>query len=129
MWRPLTTGRRLLIVLDDARDAEQVRPLLPGSGGSAVVITGRPRLYGLAYVHWLKLGGLGEDDSVALLESLVDAHLLDPGGLDRYYYHEPLRMFARSRAFADDGPEASQAALTRLVRFYGAEDGRLRAGA
>jgi hypothetical protein len=55
-------------------------------------------------------------------------HLLEPGGLDRYYYHEPLRMFARSRAFVDDGPEASQAALTRLVRFH-SEEVRLRADA
>jgi hypothetical protein len=68
-------------------------------------------------------------DTAALLESLVDVHLLEPGGLDRYYYHEPLWMFARSRAFADDGPEASQAALTRLVRFHSAEEGRLRASA
>jgi hypothetical protein len=61
-------------------------------------------------------------DTAALLESLVDVHLLEPGGLDRYYYHEPLLVFARSRAFADDGPEASQAALTRLARFYSAEE-------
>jgi DNA-binding SARP family transcriptional activator len=236
LWRTLTTGRRLLVVLDDARDAEQIRPLLPGPGGSAVMITARQRLYGLAYVHWLKLGGLSEDDSVALLErligadrvrpemadvrelvrrtaglpqvlraigariasrpgwsiaearqrlgppapgspvlppecgaierpyasvmeqlspaqarafrllsvadgpdvslaaasavldlslsdtaavleSLVDVHLLELGGPDRYFYHEPLWRFARSRAFADDGPEASQAALTRIIRF------------
>jgi hypothetical protein len=67
-------------------------------------------------------------DTAALLESLMDAHLLEPGGLDRYCYHEPLQMFARSRAFADDGPEASQAALTRFVRYYDAEEGRLRVG-
>jgi DNA-binding SARP family transcriptional activator len=73
LWRTLTTGRRLLIVLDDARDAEQVRPLLPGPGGSAVMITARQRLYGLAYVRWLRLGGLSPDDSVALLERIVGA--------------------------------------------------------
>jgi hypothetical protein len=49
-------------------------------------------------------------------------HLLEPGGLDRYFYHEPLRVFARGRAHLDDGPEASQEALTRLVRFYSVED-------
>ncbi|MFC4586117.1 AfsR/SARP family transcriptional regulator [Sphaerisporangium corydalis] len=239
LWRTLTAGRRLLVVLDDARDAEQVRGLLPGSGGSAVVVTARQRLYGLAYAHWLKLGGLGEDDSIALLEglvgagrvrqgiadarelvrrsaglpqvlralgeriasrpawsmaeatrrlgrpdpsspvlplecgaierpylsvleqltgaqarafrllsladepdisldlasalldlplgdagalleSLVDIHLLEAGGLDRYFYHEPLRKFAASRAYIDEGPEACAAAMDRLARFHGA---------
>ncbi|HEY0454136.1 AfsR/SARP family transcriptional regulator [Actinophytocola sp.] len=71
LWRTLTTGRRLLVVLDDARDADQVRPLLPGSGGAAVVITARQRLFGLAYVHWLKLDGLREDEALALFERLV----------------------------------------------------------
>jgi hypothetical protein len=79
LWRTFTTGRRLLIVLDEARDAEQVRPLLPGPGGSAVMITAWQRLYGLAYVHWLKLGGLGEDDSVALLERLIGVDRVAPG--------------------------------------------------
>jgi hypothetical protein len=41
---------------------------------------------------------LPPDDSAALLESLVDVHLIEPGGLDRYYYQEPLRTFARSLA-------------------------------
>jgi len=245
LWRTLTTGRRLLIVLDDATDDEQVRSLLPGSGGSAVVITARRRLYGLAYVHWMKLDGLRPDDSVTLLElligadrvrpeaaavrelvrhtaglpqvlqavgariaarpawtiadamqrlgrpehgspdsppeceaierpyesvlaqlsapqarafrllaladgpdiplaaaaaalnlpvndtarlleSLVDIHLLETGGLDRYYYREPLRVFARGRAQVDD---ESQAALTRLVRFYSSAKDRLPSGA
>jgi hypothetical protein len=82
LWRTLTTGRRLLIVLDDARDAEQVRPLLPGPGGSAVIITARQRLYGLAYVHWTKLGGLDEDDSVALLGRLIGADRVRPEPAD-----------------------------------------------
>jgi DNA-binding SARP family transcriptional activator len=248
LWRTLTAGRRLLVVLDDARDAEQVRPLLPGAGGSAVVITAQRRLYGLASAGWLTLGGLGEDDSVtllerligadrvrpeladvrdlarraaglpqvlqalgarlasrpgwsiaeakqrlgrpgpgspvlppecaaierpyesamaqlspaqarafrllsvadgpdislaaasamldlppgdtaALLESLVDLHLLEPGGLDRYYYHEPLQLFARDRAYTGDGPEASQAALARLARFRSADKRPLPANA
>jgi DNA-binding SARP family transcriptional activator len=245
LWRTLTTGRRLLVVLDDARAAEQVRPLLPGVGGSAVIVTARQRLYGLAAAHWLTVGGLAEDESVALLErligagrvrtepavvrdmvartaglpqilaaigqriaarpnwsmvearrrlgkpepgapvvppecgtierpyesamaqlspaqarafrllamadgpdisvaaasavldlsisdttalleSLVDVHLLVAASQDRYRYHVPLRMFARGHAVTDDGPEATQAALTRLVRFYSGEERPLR---
>ncbi|MFD6140284.1 BTAD domain-containing putative transcriptional regulator [Promicromonospora sp. NPDC060271] len=46
-YQTLTDGRRLLIVLDDAADAEQVRALLPGSPGSLVLVTSRYRLDGL----------------------------------------------------------------------------------
>jgi hypothetical protein len=58
----------------------------------------------------------------------VDVHLLELGSVDRYFYHEPVRHFARGRAYTDDGPDASQAALTRLVRFYSTENGGVRAG-
>ena len=247
LWRTRTTGRRLLVVLDDARDAEQLRPLLPGSGGTAVLITARQRLYGVPYVHWQRLIGLRQDESLALfermigdrvrrepdvaarllsrtaglpqviaalgtriaarpewsltaaegrigklgpeapvqrpecsaieqpyesaladlspaqarafrllavpdgpdlslaeatvvlnrpaaetvplLDSLVDAHLLESDGVDRYFYHFPVREFARGRAYVDDGPAACQEALTRLVRFHSTENGGVRAGA
>jgi DNA-binding SARP family transcriptional activator len=56
--------------------------------------------------------------TAALLESLVDVHLLELSGVDRYSYLGPVRAFARDHAGTDDGPEATQAALTRLVRFY-----------
>src|ERR1700761_9569077 len=47
LWRDQVAARPLLLVLDDAASSEQVQPLLPGAGGSLVLITGRRHLSAL----------------------------------------------------------------------------------
>ena len=80
LWRVRTAGRRMLLLLDDAADAAQVRPMLPSAPGTLVLITSRNRLSGLDDVKSLSLGVLPPADATALLARI--AHRPDLTGDD-----------------------------------------------
>jgi DNA-binding SARP family transcriptional activator len=69
-WRSMLAGRRLLIVLDNAQDAGQVRPLLPAGAGCAVLITSRRSLADIDGAGHLDLGPLPGPDALELLTKL-----------------------------------------------------------
>ncbi|MFF5259881.1 BTAD domain-containing putative transcriptional regulator [Actinomadura viridis] len=70
-WRSATAGLRLLLVLDDAAGADQVRPLLPAGAGSRVLVTSRHRLVGLDVDRRVSLGPLAPEAAEALLARIV----------------------------------------------------------
>jgi DNA-binding SARP family transcriptional activator len=76
MYRSKLAGRRMLLVLDNARNAEQVRPLLPGTGRCLVVVTSRSRLAGLVAnpgAHMVALDLLPPAEARQVLERRVGA--------------------------------------------------------
>lgn len=74
LYRSLLAKKKVLIMLDGAEDAEQVRPLLPGSPGCLVVVTSREPLVSLVASYGARpitLGGLSSDDAHEFLGRLL----------------------------------------------------------
>ncbi|HEX6686413.1 MAG TPA: tetratricopeptide repeat protein [Candidatus Limnocylindrales bacterium] len=92
LYRSRIAGRRMLVVLDNACDAEQVRPLLPGTPGCLSIVTSRSRLTGLVTkegAHPLTLSLLPTSDARDLLERRIGADRVaaDPRAVDEIIEH------------------------------------------
>ncbi|XVQ10268.1 tetratricopeptide repeat protein [Spirillospora sp. CA-255316] len=96
LWRTELARRRLLLVLDDAPDSDQVGPLLPGTPGCLVLITSRQRLTGLDNARPLPLKPLAPADSAVLLSRVAGALTApDAPGVDAVTHlcgHLPLAL-------------------------------------
>lgn len=71
LYRSVLDGRRVLVLLDNARDAAQVRPLLPGTAGCAALITSRVRMVGLAGAHLVDLDVMSPEEALSLFTKIV----------------------------------------------------------
>jgi tetratricopeptide (TPR) repeat protein/DNA-binding XRE family transcriptional regulator len=120
LYRSLLAGQRMLVVLDNARDVAQVRPLLPGSPTCRVIVTSRNQLTGLAVIEAarpLTLDVLTDLEAHELLENRLGASRLaaDPAATAQIITscaHLPLALciIAARTAMRPDLPLAQVAA-------------------
>jgi tetratricopeptide (TPR) repeat protein/transcriptional regulator with XRE-family HTH domain len=88
LYRSLLADRRMLILLDNAANEQQVRPLLPASAGSLVLVTSRNQLAGLAAAHGarlINLDVLSHDEAVQMLATRIGSARTsaEPAAVDR----------------------------------------------
>ena len=139
LYRSQLAGRRMLVVLDNARDAEQVRPLLPGAPGCLVLVTSRDQLAGLvaregavpltvrALTHGeareLLIRRLGPDRVArehAVVDELIDRCVRLPLALNIAAAHAALRPNRPLAAFVDElhDPDTTRDAMDELARAH-----------
>jgi DNA-binding SARP family transcriptional activator len=105
-WRSLVADRRVLLVLDDAASAAQVRPLIPSGQGSLTLVTAVRRFVDLAGARWTTLLPLTPEESVDLMGRLVGHERLsaEPGPTARLAgacSHQPLAVRVAAARLAD----------------------------
>lgn len=132
LYRTVLAGRRVLTVIDNARDAAQARPLLAGGPGCLAVVTSRSAMAGLAAAdgaRLVQLGPLKTDDSARLLAArlgpdLIAAEADAVGGLVKLCDGLPLAL-AIVAARAAARPGVALAALTAELERAAAAEARV----
>ena len=97
LWRDRLAEKQLLLILDDAASSDQVRPLLPGAGGSLVLVTSRRHLSALEEATAVSLDTLPPEEAAGLLARLAGRAGLSPadppvGEITRLCGHLPLAI-------------------------------------
>jgi hypothetical protein len=113
LWRSLLADRRMLLVLDNAKSADQVEDLLPGGSSCFVVVTSRNRLSGLAVRHAARripLRALTLEESLSLLGAAIEPERV----------RTELDAAHRLAALCDRSPFALQIAAEQVVSTAGA---------
>ena len=128
LYRSEVHGKRLLVVIDDVLDPAQVRPLLPASPGSMVVVTSRSTLPGLVArdgAERLRLGVLPLADSVDLLRVTVGARVDSEREAARSLAEHCACLPLALRVAAERLIDRPDTALADLVEELAAEVSRL----
>jgi DNA-binding SARP family transcriptional activator len=123
LYRSLLAGKRMLVLLDNARDVDQVRPLLPASPGSLVIVTSRSQLTSLVAAEGavpLTLDVLGDAEALELLARRLGPQrtAADPGATEaliRQCARLPLALSIAAARLASQ-PGLSAAALAAELR-------------
>lgn len=97
LFRTQTAGRRILVVLDNARDASQILPCIPGEAHCAVLVTSRRTLRTVEGAGHVRLGLLSKRDAIAQLAKAAGEHRVaaDPEAaaeIARYCAYMPLAL-------------------------------------
>jgi tetratricopeptide (TPR) repeat protein len=133
LWRDRLAEKQLLLILDDAADSEQVRPLLPGAGGSVVLVTSRRHLSALEDATAISLDTLPPEEATGLLVRLAGRPGLRPddpavGEMTRLCGHLPLaigmvaRQLHHHPAWSPAGRAAELAAAVDRLELMASEN-------
>ncbi|AEK39792.1 ATP-binding protein [Amycolatopsis mediterranei] len=81
LWREKLTGKKILLLLDDAVDGEQIQPLLPGGAGCLVLITSRHRFESIADAGRVSLQTLPAAEAAAMFDRFTSPEQHEPGAV------------------------------------------------
>jgi len=127
-YRSMLAGQRMLVVLDNASDVEQVRPLLPGTVGCAALVTSRDSLSGLVArdgAQRLELGLLPPGDAASLLRALIGRRADADGSSAQALAERCCRLPLALRVAAEHAIARPEMSLDDLVSELTDQQGRL----